>query len=304
MKPYYLTLLLLFCLCLFESGCTNTVEEAEEKPDTKPSPVKVSLASVESYPSSQAITIPGTVSALPDHSLKISPAISGKLDHVFVVAGQSVSKGQVLAKLNDQHIQDQLEQNRATQEAANTNLSQAQNNLTFAKDNVVRQKRLFDAEVSAKKDIISAQNQELNAQSQVASAVSQIHSAQAARKQIETESKFMTIKSPMNGIVANRFLNSGDTADPNTAIVQIVDLGTVLINAQLPADSPIKVKPGENATIKTISDSQLALPGVVTTVSPIVDTTANTIRVQVQCANKADLKEGQARQCCHQPEVQ
>ncbi len=240
------------------------------------------------------LVIPGAVTALPDHSAKISPAIAGKLREVLAVSGQTIVRGQVIAKLDDRHLREILEQSRSAVDLAKTNVKQAENGLAFAKENVERQKRLFQAEVSAKKDILSAQSQVATATSQLEAAQSQLRSAQVLVQQNETELSLTIVQSPLTGVIANRYLNAGDTTDPNTPIVQVINLQRVSVNAQLPADSPYKVKVGDRGTIKSAGQTASACQGVVKSISPIVDPATNTIRVQLECTNHNGLlRDGQ-----------
>jgi RND family efflux transporter MFP subunit len=286
----------LYIVTLLVGGCANKDKiSTNEGNEAKPSEiVHLPAAVVKEKNVSRQIVISGIVSARPDHSVKVSPALVGKLVNVFVVPGQPVKCGQIIAKLDDRHVHDQLEQAKAAVDLAQANVIQAQNNLNFATDNLQRQQKLFGAEVSAKKDVVAAENQLNTAQSQLSATQSQLKSAQANYKQIKTELDFTEIHSPINGVVANRYLNVGDTADLNTPIVQVVDLATVIINATLPADTPEKIKTGQHTKVTSEADPTTEFGGTVISVSPVVDTQSNSIRIQVRCLNyQNELREGQ-----------
>ncbi len=278
---------------LILTSCGETVkEETQESTKTESKQIfKLPVIIAQTTQVSDQIEMPGTIAALPDHSVKVSPAIAGKIVSVSAVPGSRVLKGEVVAVLDDTHLRDLLNQSRTAIDTASVALKQAKNNLTFATENVERQKKLFDAEVSAKKDIIAAESQVISAQSQVETAQSQLHSAQAVIKQNETEIGFTKVHSSISGLVANRFLNVGDSVDPNTPILQIVDLNKVSINAQIAVDSAATVKIGDAATIATPA---IHTEATITSISPIVDAQTNTVRVQLQCANfDQHLKEGE-----------
>lgn len=143
------------------------------------------------------------------------------------------------------------------------------------------------------------QNQFQVAQSQVDSAQSQVKQAQAGRDQALTRLKYTNVHSPISGIVANRLLQvgdtaAGDTASPSTPIVQIVNLDTVLINSNLPADQPANVRVGQQADISSVSLPGVTFNGTVTGINPIIDPKSNTLSIQVRTSNPQDrLKEGQ-----------
>lgn len=274
-----------------KNAAPGTAGDTEEQKRT----YKVTVVVARNRAVNEDISIPGVVADLPDHSVKVSPAIAGKLISVAAIPGQSVRKNQVIAQLDDRHLRDVLEQSKSAVDVAKANVKQCESTLAFAAENVTRQKRLVDAEVSAKKDVIAAESQAATARAQLEASRSQQHSAEVNVKQNETELTFTQVLSPLSGIVATRFLNAGDSTDPNTPIVQIVDLGRVVVNAQLPADSEAAISIGEHAAIKPAGQSTTTYSGAVKSISPVVDQQTNTVRIQLECQNpKGSLREGQA----------
>lgn len=310
LKLNSLQLTIFFVVAIFLNGCSNstsvtpiestisdttakTGDKIQQSLENKAVPLAITIAAPR--PVASRLIMPGIVNALPDHSVKITTAVAGKLENVFVVPGQRVGRGQLIAKLDDRHIHDQLEQATAAVQIAQANVAQTKDNLIFAKDNLDRQKKLFYAEVSAKKDIITADNQVHVNESQLVAAQSQLKSAEATARQMETELSFTQIHSPLDGIIANRYLNAGDTVDLNTPIVQVVDLHTVIINATLPADTTESVQVGQQGEVCSVAHPETAFSGIVIAISPIVDVQSNSIRIQIRCNNnKGDLREGQA----------
>src|SRR5277367_6694474 len=283
--------LTLNCLTVLFSlvACTQTekTETASKEDDQSKKPaVRVPIGAAQTQDLARDIVIQGIVGPLPDHSVKVSPAMAGKLAQVLVIDGQSVKRGQLIAKLDDRHIREQLDQATAAVQTAQANLDQAQSALAFAKDNLDRQKNLFQAEVAAKKDVLAAQNQVQSAELQIQSLQSQIKSAKASRAQIQTELSLTEIRAPIDGVVANRFLNIGDTSDPNAPVAQIVGLQNVIVSASLPADSPQQLKVGEHARIRSDAEQGTTYDATVTSISPIVDRASNTITVQLLTKNQ------------------
>lgn len=268
-------------------------KDSEKEEPRKPLPLKMCVTKTADV--QKLVVMPGTVTALPDHSIKVSPAMAGKLASVYVVPGQHVSCHQLIARLDDRHIRDQIEQANVAVQTAKTGIAQAENNVAFAKDNLERTRKLFTAEVVAKKEIMTAENQLQAAQAALEAIKAQVKAAQTNTKQFETELSFTEVHSPISGVVANRYLNTGDTADLTTPIAQIVQLQTVLVNAALPADSPERLRVGQHAQIKSVAHEDEVFDGIIKSISPVVDTSTNTIRVQLQCQNRGDaLRESQA----------
>ncbi len=270
----------------------GTGEKSAGAQEQKPVSVQVmtiSLADVTPH-----LVLTGVVGALPDHLVKVTPAVPGKLKKVLVVEGQKVTKGDIVALLDDTHLSEQMRLADANVKAAETTIKQAEEAVSFAKANLERQEKLFQAEVSAKKEILVAQNQLQTSQLQVQTAQAQLQATKASREQTATELGLTKVRAPISGIVSSRYLNSNDSVDQNAAIAQIVGLDTVLISAALPADSPAKHSIGEKAKISSESEPNKEYDATITAISPIVDRVSNTIATQLLCPNlSAHLRDGQ-----------
>jgi RND family efflux transporter MFP subunit len=207
-------------------------------------------------------------------------------------------------------------------QGARAGVAQSQSNLALAKNNFQRQTRLFKAGIAAKKELFAAQNQVETAQAglvvaqaavqlvvpqkdiiaaeyqvetakaALAVAIAQEKQASAFRDQARTQLSFSDIHSPISGIVASRFLNVGDTTDPTIPVVQVVNLSEVMVNANLPADQKAHIHVGQIAHIRSLTGGNYS--GVVTAVSPIVDTQSNSRSIKISINNfQTQLRENQ-----------
>ena len=125
MKPPALLLVSLLTLCGCKKGAGPAAEEAVGKPL-----VKVTVAKVARADLSEAISVTGTVSPLPDHEAKVSPQTAGRISKVYVQTGALVHKGQTLASLVPGTTPGQLQQAEAAVRLAKETLTQSQFNLS------------------------------------------------------------------------------------------------------------------------------------------------------------------------------
>lgn len=240
------------------------------------------------------IEFPGKVTALPDHSISISPNIAGKISQILVVPGQQVKKGQLIATLNDQQLRAQLLQATAPQKAALNAVAQAKISLDLAEKNLSRTEALFDKDIVAEKDVVTARSQALLSKSQVEAAEAKVSEAMLAPAHLATQMTFTKVYSPISGVVAHRFLNVGSAADPSTPIAHVVNLSQVMINANMPADSAANPRVGQSASVTTVAEPGVIYYGKIESISPTVDSINNTISIEILTSNDhSRLKEGQ-----------
>jgi RND family efflux transporter MFP subunit len=281
-----------FLLLVLLVGC----QRANPAEDPAPTPVvRLPITQVQRQNLSNIVTLTGMVNALPDHSVKVSPAVAGKLIAVLVVPGQRVHRGQIIARLDNRQVKDQIAQTDAILQGSISAVAQAQTNLTLARSTLARVQMLYNEKIAPQKDLIAAQSQVATSQEQVRSAKAQVAQSRASRAQVATQLGFAELRSPISGVVARRFLNIGDTADPATPVLQVVDLETVVINASLPADSSAPIRVQQPGRVRSVAQPEVSLPATVTAISPVVDLQSNTLAVQLRCANRQGyLKEGQS----------
>jgi HlyD family secretion protein len=242
-----------------------------------------------------SVVFPGVVRALPDHSISVSPMMAGQLTKVFVVPGQRVRKGQLIALLDDQQLQAQLQQATAPQRAALNQVAQAKIALDLAQKNLSRLEALFAKDIVAQKDVIAARSQVELAKAQVEAAQAKVSEAKLAPTTVSTQLAFTKVYTPISGVVAQRFLNVGSSTDPNTPIVHIVDLSQVIVSADMPADSPAEPAVGQTAEITSVAHPDMKHNGRIISVSPIVDAHKNTVAIELLTNNQdGRLKEAQS----------
>lgn len=284
---------------VFLHGCTGAPtpmekvsgSSAENEPEHH---VQLPIITVKRTVVPQTIEFPGKVSALPDHSVSISPNIAGKITKVMIVPGQQVLKGQLIALLDDRQLRAQLQQATVPQRAAVNAVAQAKIALDLAQKNLARTEALFDKDIVAQKDVIAARSQEQLSKSQVEAAEAKVAEAEVAPAHIATQLAFTKVYSPLSGVVAQRFLNVGSAADPATPIAHIVNLNQVMINANMPADSPANPRVGQTATITTVAEPGVTYRGLIKSISPMVDPNNNTVSIELLATNDhGRLKEGQ-----------
>ena len=200
MKRSNIFLLVSAAITLSSCQKSDVQTEVESKAVLK---LPVTLVAVESL--AEQVSLPATVLALPDHSVKISPGIAGKLVEVMASPGQRVTKGQVIARIDSRQLTDQVNSAHAKVLVAAAGVQQAKTNLLLAQNTEERNKRLVQQDVGAVKDLVAAQSQVDTAKAQVLAAQAQVADASAAEAATRAQLTYTVVKSPISGLVPNDF---------------------------------------------------------------------------------------------------
>ncbi len=153
----------------------------------------------------------------------IYPEMAGTLQKVYVQKGQQVSKGQLLATIDDGGMGSQLAQLKTQAELAKT---------TFE-----RQKRLWD--------------QKIGSEIQYLQAKSNYEAQQNAVKQFQSQLGKSSIRAPFSGIIDNVIKDQGTVVSPGpgSEVFRIVNLSDMYIDVEVPETYLGSVSKGKEAQV-------------------------------------------------------
>lgn len=155
--------------------------------------------------------------------LVIYPEYNGILTHVYVKEGQTVKKGQLLAKIDDGGLSQQLAQIKIEANLAET---------TYA-----RQKRLW--------------NQNIGSEIQYLQAKSTYEARSKAVKQLEQQINKTTVKAPFSGTIDNIITEQGSVvAAGQTPLIRIVNLNDMYIETDVPERYLTSVTKGKQVNVE------------------------------------------------------
>ncbi len=152
--------------------------------------VKVERGSI-----SNTVTATGTIEAIT--TVDVGTQVSGIIKNVYVDFNDVVKEGQVLAKIDETNLIEQLKQSQA-------NLDQAIAQRNYQEATYKRLKALYEKQLVAESDYDQALFNFENARASVINATSAV-----SRAQVNLD--YATITSPIDGVVLNRAVEAGQT---------------------------------------------------------------------------------------------
>lgn len=218
--------------------------------------------------------------ALPKQSAELGPKMSGTLSAVMVEEGDRVKRGQALFRLDTRSVQ--------------LNISQADAALQGAKISRDNAQREFDRQkVLADKGSISAAVLD-RAEAAYTAASNGVSQAEVGLSMARRGSTDSAIYSPIDGIVARKLKNVGETVTmmPPTTVVLIQDQSILELRARIPEAALRQVREGETITAH-FTALELTRPAQIVRVQPTVDPITRTIEIVADVDNAdGDLRPG------------
>lgn len=231
-------------------------------------------------------TVNASGKIFPEVEVKVSPDVSGEIVDLMVMEGDSVKRGQVLARIYADIYLSQRDQasSTVTQQQAFVENSKAQlQSLEAAKDlarkTFDRQKQLLDDKVISRAEFEQAENALLTAEANYNAALQSIRSAQAqvagARSNLERADKDLSrtvVLAPMDGVVSLLNVKKGERVVGNsmmagTEMMRIADMGRIEVRVDVGENDIPKVRVGDSAIIEVDAYSNKKFRGIVTQIA-------------------------------------
>lgn len=226
-------------------------------------------------------------------TVDVVPRAQGRLQSINVRIGDPVSKGQVLAKVEDQEIREQLRQSDASYEVARATIRQREADLSFAKTNLDRNKSLFDRQLLPRQSLDDAEARYQASQAQLDLAQAQLQQAGSRREELRINLGNTTVHSPVTGFVAKRLVDPGAFVTQNVQLLSVVDISIVRLVVNLVERDLRKVSVGAGATVTVDAYPGETFTGRVARVAPVLDPATRTAEMEVEIPNPSGrLKPG------------
>ena len=271
---------------------------AAKRGGTKIDPSK--LAKVDKGDLAKSVVATGKVE--PIVKVEVKSKASGIVKKLLVDAGDRVKKGQLLAQLDKDEIQAQVEQSQAALQAAEASLKGSEADYERAKvdaesPDVPLLKRAYDRAVGMEKaGVVSTsaledaqKNYELALNKQnvskaqllvlkakVAQSQGQLGQDKANLAQLEEQLSYTDIESPLDGVVLSRDVEMGDAVSSilvlgssATLVMTLGDISEVYVKGKVDESDIGKVYLGQPARIKVESFKDKTFNGKVTKISPM-----------------------------------
>lgn len=201
------------------TGCSEQKVQATRK-SASPQALPAEVTNVQRRNLSETLNVVGSVAAR--ETAQVRAEIAGTVVEIVFDEGQTVKKGQLLAKIDDSEISAQTDEAAAAFRLAELNLARAEN---LAKTNTVTlaDRDRAEAEYRGAKAKLALQRSRL----------------------AKTE-----VRAPFDGVVGARTLSPGDYVNNQTVITKVDDIGRLKIDFEVPERFVRLVAPGTTFSLR------------------------------------------------------
>ena len=245
------------------------------------------------YPSQSitALNATGRVSA--QRKAAVSTKATGRLEYLGVQEGSVVKAGDILARIENLDVKATQDQAVANLRATKANLEQGLAEERDADSNLKRSEDLAQKNFISGATLDTAKARYDKAKAVVASLNGAIGVAEANVRATNVSVEQTLIRAPFDGVVLTKNANVGDiitpfssAADSKGAVVNMADMSTLEVEADVSEISLGKITVGQPVEIQLDAFPDLRLLGKVSRIVPTVDRSKATVLVKVEFVEK------------------
>ncbi|MCU4163955.1 efflux RND transporter periplasmic adaptor subunit [Carboxylicivirga caseinilyticus] len=218
----------------------------------------------------ESITANGKIK--PEVEVKISSDVSGEILELLVQEGEEVTKGQILARIQPDIYQRNLEKMQAALKSAEANLSQAKAQLVQKELNYNRNKQLWDEKTISEAEYEQALSEYNVAKANVESALASVVNSKAGLNEAQDNLNKTTIYAPMEGTISRLNVEKGErvvgTAQfEGTEMMTLANLNQMEVLVDVNENDIIRVSLKDTCLIEVDAYLKKKFKGIVTQIA-------------------------------------
>lgn len=276
---------------------------------------KVAVEKVTKRTIIETVTASGQI--YPEVQVVISPDISGEVTELNVQEGDSVKRGDILARiyadiyaLQRDEASSQVNQSQASVANSEAALDALNASLTQAKQSFNRNKELYDQKVISKAEfeqyettLRSAQANYNAAQQNIRSLKANVQAAQTGLTKANKDLGRAALVAPMNGVISSLKIKRGERVAGNnfnvgTEMMTVADMSVLEARVNVGENDIVKVSIGDSADVEVDAYNNRKFRGVVTQIASSTSSSASAasndvtnyeVRIRLDAASYQDL---------------
>lgn len=286
------------------AGCSNQGSKTEAATAKAPEALEVRTATAQIRNIDRSISVTGSLE--PDEKVSVSSEVPGRISTILVDFGQPVRKGQVVAELDKQELQYQVDRAKGslaqslarlgldpTQEEGGVQstpvMKQAQAQFEDAKSKFenaqkliktgdISQERFTEVEKSyqARLALLEASRDDMR------TLQASVQSLRADVKLAQKRLSDATIRAPFDGAVSEKLVSPGQYLKENTPILTVVKTNPLRLRVEVPESAAAVIRVGSSLTFTTDAAAEAQFNATVRQLNPSLDAKSRSLTVEAR----------------------
>lgn len=250
--------------------------------------VPVEVAAIERGTIEHRRTFTGTLD--PKAEFVVAPKVSGRIEQLNVDLADTVTRGQRVAKLDDEEYVQSVAQAQAEFAVAKANLAEAKSLLNIAERELQRVEKLRERGVTSESQRDTAKADQLARQARVEVTRAELTRSKAALEAARIRLDYTNVTAGWRGgsdqrVVAERYVDEGETVAANAPLLRIVELNPVIAVFFVTERDYTLLRNGQAVTLRTDAHPGEVFEGHIARIAPVFRESTRQARVEVRVDN-------------------
>ena len=221
----------------------------------------------------------------------VAPKVSGRVERLYVNLADPVTRGQVVAELDNDEFVQAVAQARANLSVARATAEGAQSALEIAARELERIKTLRQKGMVSEAQLDTARANQLDKQSQLAVAQALVTKAESEQRSAEIRLGYTKVTAGWRDgskrrFVADRFVDEGQTVTANGQLLRIVELDPVNAVVFVAERDYARLSVGQAAVLTTDAFPAKEFKGRIERIAPVFREASRQARIELVVANE------------------
>lgn len=263
----------MFSGILLLSGCEETKPAQASAPASTPAsaPAMTQTAKAAPFLASGPLVV--------ENQVDVAAERAGVLSRIMAEPGTRVSKGQVLATLDDRQVQADREAAAAKTRSIEADLKNWEAEAKVLDVDYQRAQKMWDAQLITKEQLDHARYKAESDHWDVQRVRELLINARETQRSLDLEYEKTRIRAPFQGLVARRYVSPGQRVAAGDRIFWVTAVAPLRVKFTLPEKFLGQIKVGQQLTVSSPDVEEPAHTARVIQVSPVVDPSSGTIEV-------------------------
>jgi membrane fusion protein, heavy metal efflux system len=241
--------------------------------------LRITTSKVEEHRGGESSSLLGELGVNQNAYAEVSAPLQARVVLLRAVEGQRVGTGDVLATLES----GELARSRG-------DLATAQARRDLAQRTLDRKRSLNTEQIVPTREVQEAENELIAAEAQVRAAQASLRSLGAPDEAVNgTSASTLILRSPITGVVLERTIALGQTADPSKPLFRIGDVSMLWLTVHAFERDAVRLAKGSPARITFAAIPGRTFQGSVALIGQSVDPDSRTVAVRIDLANREGL---------------
>jgi membrane fusion protein, multidrug efflux system len=286
-------------LALVFGACSPGQSEADSTPaargttawggdrDQQERALSVRAHRVSRRPISTYVVSNTTLEAIRD--VTVISRVNAILVELMVEEGDYVREGQILARLDDREVKNELSQAEIAVQQAEVAVEQAQVRAQLSRASYERAQSLFDQGLTSREEFDQVALSNRTDSLGLDNAYRQLEGARARLEAAQIQMDYTTIRSPISGTVTDRLVDRGARLNVGETVFAIQEFPPLWARIYVPEMVLPQLRVGQQARLRVQAYPDREFTGTIKMISPTVDASTGTVKVTLEIARPENL---------------